>query len=563
MARSDAGPRLPRTAAGGQSGPVALSSLLLSVHQSGYVVVPLLVGAAVDTALGESPAVLLRWCAALAAVFALTAVAGALGSRLNYAAELAWAHRLRVALVRRILSPHGFAGRARRDGELTALVLRDTQQRAGLATVAGTVVPALVSMVIGFAALLAVSAALAALLAAGVGTTLLLSRVLSRRLTARIDAERGGLLDIGAQAEDVLTGLRTLKGLDAEAESVERYRRVSRSAVRTRVAAIRWESAYRAVNSAASGLLMVAVIWFGGSAVLDGSMTVGRLVGAVGLVQVIATALERLTSMGTLIARASVSRTAIDEMLRAPAGVPDGPLAPPGPGAGEVRLSGVRAGSLRGLDLRVPAGSHVGIVSRTEADSDALLALLSREGAYEGSVLLDDVELREMPVTAARERLTVSRHDADLFPGTVMDNIASGASGPSARLRADPYIRAAAVDEVTRGLPHGLDTEITERGRSLSGGQRQRVVLARALATEAPVLVLADPLSATDAATEHRVSQGIHRARAGRTTLLLTSSPAVLAGCDHVVVLDGGRVAFAGTHAELSHRPHYASAVFA
>ncbi|MFE6919372.1 ABC transporter transmembrane domain-containing protein, partial [Streptomyces rubiginosohelvolus] len=276
--RSDAGGLPPRIAAEGQSARIAASSVLLALHQSGGVLVPLLVGAAIDTALGESPSVLLWWCVTLAAVFVLTALAGALGSGLNYAAELAWAHGLRIALVRRILSPHGFAAHGHGDGGLTTLVLRDTRQRAELATVAGTVVPALVSMVVGFTALLTVSPALAGLLAAGIGTTLALSRLLSRRLVARIDAERGGLLDIGAHAEDQLTGLRTLKGFHAEAESMERYRRLSRDAVAARVAAIRWESAYRAVNAAASGLLMVGVIWFGGAAVLDGTMTIGSLV---------------------------------------------------------------------------------------------------------------------------------------------------------------------------------------------------------------------------------------------------------------------------------------------
>ncbi|MFB8213178.1 ABC transporter ATP-binding protein [Streptomyces anulatus] len=558
--RSDTGDRPPHTTAEGQSARIAASSVLLALHQSGSVVVPLLVGAAIDTAVGESPSVLLWWCVTLAAVFVLTALAGALGSGLNYAAELAWAHGLRIALVRRILSPHGFAAPEHGDGGLTTLVLRDARQRAELATVAGTVVPALVSMVVGFTALLTVSPALAGLLAAGIGTTLALSRLLSRQLVARIDAERGGLLDIGAHAEDQLTGLRTLKGFHAEAESMERYRRLSQDAVEARVAAIRWESAYRAVNAAASGLLLVGVIWFGGAAVLDGTMTIGSLVGAVGLVQVIATALERLTSMGTLVARASSSRTAIDEVVNAPVQVADGPLTPPAPGPGALRLSGVRSGPLRGLDLDVPAGSRVGIVSRTDGESDALLGLLARESPYEGSVLLDGVELCEMPLVAARERVAVSRHDAELFPGTVLENIESG---PDAAHRAARSIRAAAVDEVARALPDGLGTEITERGRSLSGGQRQRVVLARALATDAPVLVLADPLSATDAATEHRVALGIHQVRAGRTTLLLTSSPAVLAGCDRVVVLGSGRVAFAGTHAELSHHPAYASAVFA
>ena len=110
-------------------------------------------------------------------------------------------------------------------------------------------------------------------------------------------------------------------------------------------------------------------------------------------------------------------------------------------------------------------------------------------------------------------------------------------------------------------MPNGLDTEIGERGRTLSGGQRQRVALARALAAEPAVLVLHDPTTAIDAATEDRVAAGLRHYRAGRSTLLVTSSPALLARCDRVLLVVDGAVVAEGTHATLVDDPRYRSAV--
>ena len=110
-------------------------------------------------------------------------------------------------------------------------------------------------------------------------------------------------------------------------------------------------------------------------------------------------------------------------------------------------------------------------------------------------------------------------------------------------------------------MPDGLATEIGERGRTLSGGQRQRVALARALAAEPAVLVLHDPTTAIDAATEDRIAAGLDRYRAGRSTLLVTSSPALLARCDRVVMITDGIVATEGRHADLVDDPAYRAAV--
>ena len=112
-------------------------------------------------------------------------------------------------------------------------------------------------------------------------------------------------------------------------------------------------------------------------------------------------------------------------------------------------------------------------------------------------------------------------------------------------------LAASAADDVRDSMPDGLSTEIGERGRTLSGGQRQRVALARALAAEPAVLVLHDPTTAIDAATEDRIAGGLDRHRSGRGTLLVTSSPALLSRCDRVVLITDGAVTAEGTHASL------------
>ncbi len=120
---------------------------------------------------------------------------------------------------------------------------------------------------------------------------------------------------------------------------------------------------------------------------------------------------------------------------------------------------------------------------------------------------------------------------------------------------------AARADQVAEALPDGAETAVTEQGRSLSGGQRQRVALARALATGAPVLVLHDPTTAVDAVTEAEIADGLRSLRAGRTTLLLTTSPALLAVTDRVVLLDADGAITAGAHAALLDDDRYREVV--
>ncbi|GAB3847957.1 ABC transporter ATP-binding protein [Dactylosporangium cerinum] len=168
---------------------------------------------------------------------------------------------------------------------------------------------------------------------------------------------------------------------------------------------------------------------------------------------------------------------------------------------------------------------------------------------FEGSILLGGVALHDLEPAQARAVMLVEPHQTDLFTGTVAANVAGPA--PADRTRLLEALAASAADEVVDGHPDGIDRHVAERGATLSGGQRQRLALARALLAHPPILVLHDPTTAVDAVTEQSIARAVRALRQERTTVVVTSSPAILAVADRVVVVDDGRVTVEGGHAEL------------
>ncbi|MGW6555746.1 ATP-binding cassette domain-containing protein, partial [Streptomyces sp. NPDC055051] len=296
--------------------------------------------------------------------------------------------------------------------------------------------------------------------------------------------------------------------------------------------------------------VFIALIGIAGAYLaMDGSISVADLVAAVGLAQFLLGPFQLLAYANAEFAQARASARRIADVLASPAAVPGGERAPAGTTAGHVRLRNVHLGDLRGIDLDLPAGSLTGIVTRDPAAAQDLLLALAREtDPADGHVELDGVPLTELDPDLLRRSVLVSPHDADLFESSLLDNVRAGAAGPEA---VDAALAASTADEVTLLLPDGADTVLAERGRSLSGGQRQRVALARALAADRPVLVLHDPTTAVDTVTESRIAARLRESRRGLTTVLITTSPALLAVTDRVVVLDGGTVTADGSHAEL------------
>jgi ABC-type multidrug transport system fused ATPase/permease subunit len=168
------------------------------------------------------------------------------------------------------------------------------------------------------------------------------------------------------------------------------------------------------------------------------------------------------------------------------------------------------------------------------------------------SVTLGGVPLRDLPLTDVRRRVIVSDTGTQLFSGRLGEVLyVTGRAGTTGTEKA---IRTASAEDILEALPEGYRAQVTERGRSLSGGQRQRLMLARVLTLDPEILILVEPTSAVDAHTEARIASRLSAHRAGRTTVVTTTSPLLLDTADVVVFLEDGKVAATGTHHDLLHR---------
>ncbi|GEL25168.1 multidrug ABC transporter ATP-binding protein [Pseudonocardia sulfidoxydans NBRC 16205] len=530
---------------------VVVSSLLAAGQQAGSALVPVLIGVIVDVAVTSgSPSLLILWIGVLAANFVVLSYSYRFSVRAAERAAEHAEHDLRLRLTHRVLHPGGGAGGGRLSGELVNISTSDAK-RVGTANV---VVPfgvaAIIAVLVSAVVLLTISVPLGLLVLLGTPPLLLLTHYASKPLERRSEAEQERAAHASGVAADLVAGLRVLKGLGAERTAVQRYRHTSQQSL---VATLRTARAYAAqggVVETSSGVFIAIVALVGGLLAADGAISVGQLVSTVGLALFLQIPLSTTGWTTIEFAQARASAARIAAVLSAPPAVPAGAGVAPEPVRGALRLRGVTQGLLHDVDLDVAPGELLGVVSPSPAIARALLACLAREvDPEQGTVELDDVPLAALDPAAVRAAVLVATHDAVLFAGTLLENVtAAGAEGAADITAA---LVAAAADEVADSLPDGVDSTIGEQGSSLSGGQRQRVALARALAAGRPVLVLHDPTTAVDSVTESRIAGALRRIRHGRTTVVVTTSPALLAVTDRVVLLDGDGVRCEGRHADL------------
>ncbi|OHV20327.1 ABC transporter [Parafrankia soli] len=550
-----------RRARRGQLRHLGASSFFLSCHQVAEALVPVTIGLAVDRAVatGDGPS-MLWWLAALLGLFVVLTCAMRWGFRANLRATQGAGHDLRMLLAERVLDPRGAAGAERMPGELVSLATGDALKVGMLNYATAMAISGFAGVGVAVVALVRFSLPLTALVTAGSVLLLVITHVLGRPLEHRSAAERAKMAAATGLAADLIAGLRVLKGFGGERPAVARYRSASREALGATLRSAAAESTVRAVAVVLAGGLLAAVTLVAGRLAAGGSISIGALITAVGLAQFLVDPLNRITGFGSQRAQSLASAGRIAAILDAPHAV-GGTRQATAAGPGRLRFEGFSAGTIRGLDLEVAAGEFVGIVASDPKEAAALLAVLARDADPEtGTVLLDGESVAQLYPDETRSVVLVAPHDAELFEGTVADNIRSAA--PGAEL--GPVVAAAGLDDLEEVLSEGLRTRLLHGGVSLSGGQRQRVALARALAADVPVLVLHEPTTAVDSLTELKITQGVRQLRDGASTVCVTSSPAVLSFCDRVVVLDGGVITTEGTHEELvgSH-PRYRELVLA
>ncbi|MEU3020312.1 ABC transporter ATP-binding protein [Nocardiopsis sp. NPDC007018] len=567
-----------------QRGRVALGALLLSLHQTCEVLVPVAIGLTIDLAVTTGDTTALLWCVAgLALLFTCLASAYRFGARFALSATEREAHQLRLESARRVLHPRGELS-GLRSGEILAVATSDAEQVATYVRAWAMGIAQVTAIVVTTATLLAINVPLGLGVLLGVPLMLLLLRIPAARITRRTEAKQATAARATAMATDLVGGLRVLMGIGARHNASLRYQRASERALTASVGAAATNGLYTGLVTAAGAVFLGVVAGAAGWMALRGHLTIGELVIVVGLAQFLTEPVRALGLVGQLFAIARASAQRLTRLLNAPDAVHPGdrllpdalPEVPPA-----VELRGVSHGTLDGVDLTLAQGEFVGILTTDPRDAEALVDLLAgrAEGAG-GTALVGGRPVPELDLTSLRRAVLVEEHDSVLFEGTLRTNLVvsrtarGGHTAPSTEAAAntddDRFLRealaAAAAEDLVSGHPDGLDRPVADRAANLSGGQRQRVALARALVADPPVLVLHDPTTAVDAVTEAAIAQGTAALRAARApggaTLVIASSPALLARADRVVVLREGRVHAEGTHARLAEDdPHYREAV--
>ncbi|MFD8144811.1 ABC transporter transmembrane domain-containing protein [Streptomyces sp. NPDC059708] len=583
------GPRFLWWLARGQLGGQARSLAWGLVHFCGVAGLPYAVGLGVEAAVDRDGGRLLLVGGLLLLVGAAIATGDAMLHRTAVTNWITAAARVQQLLARKTAELGSALTRRVAAGEVVAVSTADVEKVGWFIEAVSRFLAAAFSVVAICVGLLFYAPAIGVVVAAGVPVLALSVLPLLPRATRRADVQREKAGRATELASDTVAGLRVLRGIGGEELFLDRYRDASQEVRAAAVRSARMWALIAAVQVVLPGALMITVVWYGSVLVLDGRLAVGELVAAFSAVATMLYPLRHFEeiAMAYSFSRPSAQRAARVLSLTRTDGAADraadGPAEPPAPGgdlydpvtgllAPAGRLTAVVCGDpdLAGR-LADRLGGHAVTAGHPGKAEDAEDTGNSEDadgaGSAVPSVLLGGVALDGLALDAARGLVLVQDKDPVLLSGTLrelLDVPASGAVTAPAALAAAQCgdVLDALVQAAPDGVEDAMDARITERGRSLSGGQRQRLALARSLVTDPEVLVLDEPTSAVDAHTEARIADGVAELRAGRTTVVLASSPLLLDRADRVVLVHGGRAVAAGTHRELlGAEPRYRAVV--
>ncbi|HEX6271467.1 MAG TPA: ABC transporter ATP-binding protein [Polyangiaceae bacterium] len=358
-----------------------------------------------------------------------------------------------------------------------------------------------------------------------------------------------------------IRGMLVVKTFGREDYELSRFDRHNRDVREQQHAIFRRVSRFGPTLSFASQLNLAVLLVYGGSLVARDALSLGELIVFAGLLQQFSTQVSSIAVIVNTLQQSLTGARRVFEVLDAPLDIASPPDAVnPGRVQGAVRFEhvGFRYGgdaeALSDIDFEIRPGECVAIVGVTGSGKSTLLALIPRFfDATAGRVLVDGTDVRKLDIDGLRQNVGLVFQEGLLFRATVAENIAF-ADPEATRDRVERAAKLAGAHGFVMALPNGYDTLLEEGASNLSGGQRQRLAIARAILTEPPILLLDDPTTAVDPATEAEVLDAIDGARAGRTTLIVANRLTTLRRADRILVLHEGKLVEQGTHDALVRR---------
>ena len=427
-------------------------------------------------------------------------------------------------------------------GEVVTIGVGDVWAMAQSLTISGPGIGAAVAYAVVAVLLWSVDPLLAVVVLLGVPLLAVVLGPLLGRLQRAGTTYRRRQAGLTAQVVDIVAGLGVLAGFGGKDVLVGRYRRDSRALVGEGYAVGATTSWIQGLAVGLPALFLAVVTWLAARMAADGSITIGQLVAVYGYAVVLVVPVAFFIEGGVDLSQALVAARRLVLFL----GVR------PEPETGRVGTAPRPGAALTdpASGVEVAGGKLTAIAS---ADHAVVLELVDRLGRLSATeVSWDGTRLADLPLRLVRDRILVADNEADIFAGRLRDVVRGRFDRGTPEIAS--ALHTAAADDIVIGLHEGLDARIERQGRNLSGGQRQRVRLARAVLADPEVLLAVEPTSAVDVHTEAALAERLRAARGGRTTLVVTTSAALLEKADVVLYLEHGRVAARGSHRELFRR---------
>ena len=541
---------------------IFIGILFVLISEAFYVIIPILIGRAVDSLKFGITGEKLLWFASLViGSTLLSGIASFFTRQTIIVASRKIEYDLRNDFYRHVQSLHYLYFRDKKVGDIMAYATNDIP---AVRNFLGPGIMYSVETVIEFVVILGIMFSMNLKLTLLTLTPLPLISYLVYKVGKIVHEKYEDIQEhfgtITTVAQENIAGIRVIKSYVREDYEVEKFRKLNFDYMLKNIKLIKVQSLTYPLMILITGISIILVVWYGGYQVIKGAMTLGQITSFLIYLGYLIWPMIAFGWIVNLTQRASASMDRLLEVFKVEPQIKDTNETDFSIKeiSGEIKFKNVwfkypdsESYVLKGINLEIKQGQTVGIVGYTGSGKTTLVNLIPRLfDPDKGEVLIDGINVKKIPLKVLRESIGYVQQEVFLFSDSVKNNITFGVDGVSDEEVFNVAKIAHIYDEVIE-FPNGFDTIVGERGITLSGGQRQRVGLARALIKKPKILILDDSLSSVDAYTEEMILKSLKEFRAGRTTIIISHRITAFKDADFIIVLDDGEIVEQGTHDEL------------